>query len=237
MEISAGNKTAIIVGASGLVGGHCLNFLLSNPVYTKIVSLGRKKLAVESEKLEQYQVDFDKYRSFAPYIQGEDLFITLGTTMAKAGSKEAFRKVDYDYVLNIARAAHDNGVNQLFLVSSVGADKNSLFFYSRVKGELEEAIKKMDFWSIHIFRPSILLGERPESRFGESAAKVIGKGLDFVLGGLLTKYKPVEADVVAKAMVNAAQNLKQGFHLYPSHWLQDMAEKEDELRKINRYND
>ena len=187
VEISVGNKVAVVIGASGLVGGHLLNYLLASPSYGRVVCLGRKKIDVSSPKLKQHKINFDKYGSYAPLLKGDDLFIAIGTTIAKAGSKEAFRKVDYSYAINIAKAAADNGMNQLLLVSSVGADTDSLFFYSRVKGELEEAVMKLKFWSIHIFRPSILLGERPESRVGESVAKVIGKGLDFVLRGLLTK--------------------------------------------------
>ena len=232
MKISVGHKTAIVVGGSGVVGGHLLNYLLASNNYSRVISLGRRKLDIKSEKLEQYIIDFDKFGTYAPLLQGDDLYLALGTTMAKAKSRENFRKVDFSYPLNISKAAMDNGVNQLMLVSSVGADAESLIFYTKVKGELEDAIKQLNFWSIHIFRPSILLGERPESRAGESIAKVIGKGLDFVLGGLLTKYKPVEAETVAKAMVAKAQELQPGIHVYPSHWIQKLSEKEDALRKI-----
>jgi uncharacterized protein YbjT (DUF2867 family) len=232
VQISVGNKTAVIVGASGVVGGHLINYLLASQNYSKVVSLARRKLDIESDKLVQHVINFDKYGTYAPLVKGDDLYLTIGTTMAKAKSKEAFKKVDYTYALNIAKAASDNGMNQLMLVSSVGADSDSVIFYSRVKGELEDAIKELVFWSIHIFRPSILLGERPESRAGESIAKVIGKGLDFVLGGLLSKYKPVEAETVAKAMVAKAQELDAGIHIYPSHWIQKLSEKEDALRKI-----
>lgn len=232
MQISVGNKTAVIVGASGVVGGHLINYLLASQNYSRVVSLGRRKLDIESDKLVQHVINFDTFGTYAPLIKGDDLYLTIGTTMAKAKSKEAFKKVDFTYALNIAKAASDNGMNQLMLVSSVGADVDSVIFYSRIKGELEAAIKELTFWSIHIFRPSILLGERPESRAGESIAKVIGKGLDFVLGGLLSKYKPVEAETVAKAMVAKAQELDAGIHIYPSHWIQKLSEKEDALRKI-----
>lgn len=231
MEISAGNKKAVIVGATGLVGSHCLDYLLAHKAYGEVLSLGRKKLDIKNEKLRQEVIDFDKIEKYASLIKGNDLYICLGTTMGKAGSKEAFRKVDYDYIVNVAKAGSENKMNQLLLVSSVGAEKESLFFYNQVKGETEEAIRKLDFWSIHIFQPSILLGERPESRAGESIAKIIGKGLDKVLGGLLSKYRPVEAETVAKAMVAVAQNLKEGIHVYPSNYLNKLADKEDELRK------
>jgi uncharacterized protein YbjT (DUF2867 family) len=231
MEIKEGNKRAVIVGASGLVGGYCLDYLLAHKAYQHIVSLGRRKLDVDHPKLSQEMVSFDDAKALNSLVKGNDLFICLGTTMSKAGNKEAFRKVDFDYILQIAHSGMQNKMDQLLLVSSVGADKNSLIFYNQVKGETEDAIKKLNFWSIHIFQPSILLGERPESRTGESIAKVLGKGLDFVLGGLLSKYRPVEAETVAKAMVAVAQNLNEGVHIYPSHYLNKLAEKEDELRR------
>jgi uncharacterized protein YbjT (DUF2867 family) len=231
MEITAGNKRAVIVGASGLVGGHCLDYLLAHKAYNVVVSLGRKKLDITSNKLVQEIVDFDKYDTYANLIKGNDLYICLGTTMSKAGSKEAFRLVDYNYIVNVAKAGSANNMNQLMLVSSVGAEKSSFFFYNQVKGDTEEAIKKLSFWATHIFQPSILLGHRPESRVGESLAKVIGKGLDKVLGGLLSKYRPVEGETVAKAMVAVAQNLEAGIHIYPSNYLNKLADKEDELRK------
>lgn len=145
--------------------------------------------------------------------------------MAKAGNKSLFRRVDFDYNLNAANAAIEHGADQLLLVSSVGADANSNFFYSKVKGELEDAVLKLGFWSIHIFRPSVLLGERNENRFGEKIAGKIGKVIDRFTGGFLSKYRPIEAEVVAKAMISAAQGLKEGHHIYPSHWLQDLSEE------------
>ncbi|MCB0662089.1 MAG: hypothetical protein KDC24_05080, partial [Saprospiraceae bacterium] len=153
----------------------------------------------------------------------------IGTTMAKAGSKEAFYKVDFEYNYNVAQLAEANKVNQCLLVSSVGADEDSIFFYSEVKGKLEKAIKELSFWSIHIFQPSLLLGERNENRWGEEAAGVLGRIINKFTGGLLNKYKPVEADVVAQAMVEAAQQLKPGVHVYPSHYLQSLAEETDRL--------
>ncbi|MEO1516323.1 MAG: oxidoreductase [Bacteroidota bacterium] len=231
VQITKGNKTALLFGASGLVGGHCLDFLLASPSYSKIHSFGRRTLPVENAKLVQHKIDFEDLLKNEHLIKGDDLFCCIGTTMAKAGSKEAFQKVDYTYIYEIAKIGAANGVNQFLLVSSVGADPNSLFFYSRVKGKTEMAVSKQDYWAIHIFRPSVLLGERNENRWGESVAGKLGSLFDAISGGLLSKYSPIEADVVAKAMVNAAQKLDGGIHLYPSNELQELAKEEDQKRK------
>lgn len=225
MEISKHKKTAILFGATGLVGGYCLDFLLQHRAYHKVVIFTRRKLKKEHDKLVQHVIDFDKLPEYRHLIIGNDLYISLGTTMAKAGSRKAFFKVDYTYAYQAARMASDNGVGQVLLVSSVGADRESMFFYSKVKGLLEDAVKDMGFWAVHIFRPSVLLGERNENRWGEKLAGRLTKGFDYLTGGMLTKYKPIEAEVVAQAMINAAQRLEEGIFTYPSHYLQELADE------------
>ena len=232
MEITKDDKTALVFGATGLVGGHLVNFLLLHPAYEKVVVFVRRPMDVEHAKLVQHVIDFDQPESYRALVKGDDLFSCLGTTMAKAGSKAAFFKVDYTYALQAAKMAAKNQVNQLLLVSSVGADAGSLFYYSKVKGQLEDSVQKLPFWSTHIFRPSVLLGERNENRFGEKIAGKIGRVFDRITGGLLTKYRPIEADVVAKAMVSAAQGVEPGVHFYPSHWLQKLAAKIDAVRPV-----
>ena len=227
MEISKDNKTALVFGASGLIGGHVVNFLLLHPAYSKVVAFVRKPLDLQHPKLEQHLVDFDRPESFRHLVVGDDLFCCLGTTMARAGSKAAFYKVDFTYAFEAAQMGSINGVGQFLLVSSVGADPKSRFFYSQVKGELEAAVRGLGYWSLHIFQPSVLLGERNENRWGEQWAGKIGQVFDRLTGGLLTKYRPIEADVVAKAMVGAAQRLRPGAQVYPSHWLQALADEID----------
>ena len=137
VQLVKDDKTALLFGASGLVGGYCLNFLLASSAYNKVKIFVRKELELENEKLEQHIIDFDKLDDYRNLFKGDDVFCCLGTTIKKAGNKKAFRKVDYDYGYQIAKIAEEKGVNQFLLVSSVGADEDSIFFYSQVKGQTD----------------------------------------------------------------------------------------------------
>ncbi len=225
MEISKHKKTAILFGATGLVGGYLLNMLLGHNAYRRVVVFTRRDIPREHPKLIVHKINFEDLPAYHELIKGQDLFICLGSTMRKAGGRKEFFKVDYTYPYQAAKMAVENGVNQILLVTSVGADPDSYFFYNKVKGLIENAVKKMDFWAIHIFRPSVLLGERNENRWGEQLAGQLGKGIDYLTGGMLTKYRPIEAEIVAKAMINAAQHLRPGTFTYPSHFLQTLAEE------------
>lgn len=227
--INKGNKTALLFGASGLIGGFCLRLLVESPVYEKVICFGRKELSIQHEKLSQHIINFDELYAYEELIKGDDLFYCIGTTIKKAGSKAAFRKVDLEYPLEIAVAASLNDVGQLILVSAVGADSNSLIFYNHIKGELEKRIKRLNFWSIHIMQPAILLGERKENRPLERVGMIVSQGLNSVIGNLLGKYKPVNAEDVAKAMIIAAQNLKKGIHIYPSDSIVQIGSGEKKL--------
>ena len=221
--INNSHKTALLIGASGLVGGFCLSQLLESPHYDKVKIFVRKSVQHYHIKLEQYVIDFDNLLNYKHLLVGDDLFCCLGTTMKIAGSKEAYFKVDYSYTLNVAKIAVTNGTKQVMLVSSVGADSSSIFFYNKVKGHLEDELRKLPFWAVHIFQPSVLLGERTNSRWGEQLAGKIIQKIDGFTGDLMSKYRPVEAESVAKAMINAAQGLQAGVAIYPSNWLQKMS--------------
>lgn len=231
MEIilKKGKKTALLFGASGMVGGFCLEELLASPIYEKVISFGRRDLEVEHDKLTHHIIDFDQLTEIKDLLKGDDLFCCLGTTIKKAGSKPAFRKVDFEYPLKIATIALQNQVGQFILVSAVGADPDSLVFYNQVKGELEVAIKQLDFWSIHIMRPSLLMGERKESRPLERIGMILSQGLDTIVGNLMGKYKPVNAEHVAKSMIIAAQNLKGGIHKHNSDHMSEIGKSGQNL--------
>lgn len=208
-------RTAVVLGATGLVGMECVKRLLAHPSYAKVRVLVRRPLPLSHPKLEQHVVDFDRLEdSASEWLRGDAVFCCLGTTIKKAGSQEAFRKVDFSYAFAAARIAFSNGVPRWFLVSSVGADPRSPNFYLRVKGELEEALKKLGFRELHLFRPSLLLGERQESRpLEKTSIEVFGR-LGFLFAGPLRKYRPVGAENVAQAMVQASQGDLPGVHVH-----------------------
>jgi uncharacterized protein YbjT (DUF2867 family) len=202
------NKTAIIAGASGQVGGYLLDRLLNSENYARVIALVRKPLNVQHPKLQQIEVDFSKPDSLK--VAGTDVFCCLGTTIKKAKTKENFAAVDYGYPMALAHQTKEAGAKRFFSVSSMGASMNSSIFYARVKGELEEDLKKTGFDCIAIFRPSMLLGPRKESRIGESIGKFLMQVFAVVIPA---KYKGVHADQVAAAMCRLAETSPSGIHL------------------------
>jgi uncharacterized protein YbjT (DUF2867 family) len=213
-----------LLGATGLIGGHCLDKLLNDAAYSKVLTLGRRPLPVEHPKLEQQVIDFTRLAEFASLIQAEDIFSCLGTTIKKAGTREAFRRVDYTYQYEVARIAAQGGAEQLLLVSSMGADARSSIFYNRVKGELEDAVSELPFGGVQIFRPSLLLGEREEFRRGERVSAYAMKKFSFLLAGPLDKYRPVQASNVAAAMLRVAKEHPSGVNVFESDRIRAMGD-------------
>lgn len=213
-------RTALLIGAAGLTGGHCLQFLLQDKIYEKVIVFVRKKLPLIHEKLEQHVVNFDQLKATAPDFRADDVFCCLGTTIKKAGSRENFRKVDFEYPLASAQLAFEKGARQFLLVTAMGADKSSLIFYNRVKGEIENAIQKIPFSAIHLFRPSLLLGARGENRTGEKLGTVLFNLTAPLFVGPLRKYKAIEARAVAGAMVSCAKKNQTGIFVYESDEIQ-----------------
>ena len=216
-------RTALLLGATGLVGKHCLELLLDDDFYEKVITLGRRKIEREHAKLIQHIIDFDNIEEYANLFQAEDIFCCLGTTMEAAGSREAFRKIDFTYTKEAARIVSQNGAEQFLVVTTSGANPKSFIFYNRVKGEIEEAIKKMSFESAQIFRPSLLLGERKEYRSRERVGERLLKGFKFLLVGGLRKYRPVKASDVARAMVRMAKARPHGVHVYETDRIKEVA--------------
>jgi uncharacterized protein YbjT (DUF2867 family) len=214
LEIQQDAKVAVLFGATGLIGNCCLRRLLVHQAYDKVISIGRAPLKASHPKLLHYEVDMSNPENYRHLMRGDDLFICMGTTMKKAGSKEAFYEVDHDLLFNIAKTGSLQSINQLILVSALGADSKSFVYYLKVKGELEDDVRRLPYWGIHIMRPSILLGPREESRPAEKIAGQLSRGLQLFSGSILGDIAPVQADDVAKAMVQAAQSLKQGTHIH-----------------------
>ena len=207
------NRTAVIAGASGLVGGYCLRALLDRPEYDHVRTIGRRPLPLTHEKLDQQTSDFDDLRTL-DIPAGADVFCALGTTLRKAGSKAAFRKVDLEYPKALAERAIACGAQQFLLVSSVGADARSRNFYLHVKGETERTIGAMPFRAVHIFRPGFLLGSRGEDRPGERIAAALLPRLEFLLRGNWQKYRAIPAEIVGRAMPAAAMRSERGICVY-----------------------
>ncbi|MEJ8803079.1 oxidoreductase [Pontibacter sp. H249] len=218
-------RYALIVGASGLVGSHCLEQLLKSDRYSHVISVGRRDLPLIHPKLEQKKVDFNKLRSYAADLEADDVFCCLGTTIKKAGSKEAFYKVDHTYVVELAKITAGKGAAQFLVISAMGADAGSMVFYNKVKGEMERDVQQQNFNAVYIFRPSLLLGERTEHRTGEEFAAKVMKPLSKLMVGPLKKYKPIEAETVAKAMVYVAAQQQNGTHIYPSDEIAELGAK------------
>ena len=218
-------RTALLVGASGLVGGHLLRMLLSDDTYSRVTALVRKPLPVSHSKLVQETVDFSRLSDVAGRITAQDVFCTLGTTIAKAGSQAAFRKVDYEYPLQVAEMALLRGAEQYLIVTAIGADARSPIFYSRVKGEVEQAIESLGYKTTVAFRPSFLAGERPESRLGETLGIAVGKFWGFAMLGPLAKYRVIDADVVADVMIREAKRGLAGRRVLESDTIQAAHDK------------
>ncbi len=194
-------STALVIGSTGLVGGHLVRALLEDPRFDKVVSFARRVPGYAHPKLNPRVVDFRDPAAWAAYVQGDVLFSALGTTLKQAGGKEAQYEVDHTFQLQTAKSARENGVPAFVLVSSSGANERSRIFYSRMKGELEREVRALGFPRLRILRPGILAGDREEARPAEHAAAVLMQGMKFVPG--LRALRPIHGSVMAKALVQA----------------------------------
>ena len=211
-----------------MIGSHLLRLLLDSPRYGKVKILVRKQLPLKHPKLEQQVVDFNHIGAESSLIAADDIYCCLGTTIRNAGSKEAFTRVDLTYPVELAKATAAPG-SQFLVVSSIGANAGASNFYLNTKGKMEEAVGRSEFDSIHIFRPSMLLGKREEWRSGEYVAKHLMRWLSFLFIGPLKPYKPIHAQAVATAMLTAASQQKPGIHIHAS---QEIETEARQLEKI-----
>jgi len=208
-------RTALVAGATGLVGGHLARHLTDGDTYAKVTTVTRRPLSgLASPKLNGVLADFDKLDVSLTGIAADDAYCALGTTIKKAGSQAAFRTVDHDYIIAFARAAKAAGAKRFMLVSSMGADASSSIFYSRVKGETEQAVASVGFETLHIFRPGLILGERTERRTLEGIGMGIAPFLNPLMLGPARPYRSIPADIIARAMRGAAQSGLTGRHVH-----------------------
>ena len=197
-----------------------MRLLLDEESYDKVTILVRRLLPLEHAKLQQRVIDFDRLDEYVDLIRAHDIFCCLGTTMKKAGSQDAFKKVDFEYTCNVARIASANGAEQLLIVTSLGADPGSRIFYSRVKGNVEEAVANLRFRGVHIFRPSMLLGHRDEFRIEDHLVAPLAKLFSFAMIGRWKKFRAIEAGTVARAMISVAKQNLTGVNVFESDQIQ-----------------
>ncbi|MBL8508549.1 NAD(P)H-binding protein [Chitinimonas sp. JJ19] len=211
-------QTALIAGATGLIGRHLAQLLAHDPAYGQVHALVRRPAGLAEGKLAEIQVDYEQLHTIAlPHI--DTVFCALGTTIKTAGTQAAFRRVDLDYVLAIAQLARERGAQHCLVVSSLGANAGSRVFYNRVKGEMEAGLQALGYARLSLFRPSVLIGERPEFRLGEQIAAS--------LGGLLpARLKPIAGADVALAMQACAKQPGTGVRIIESAEIRQLARQQ-----------
>lgn len=210
-------RTALVAGATGLVGGYLVRRLIEDPACTKVVVLARRPPeGIASPKLQTLIADFDLLDGILEGIAVDDAYCALGTTIKKVGSQPAFAKVDHDYIVNFAHAAKAAGAKRFMLVSAMGADSHSSIFYSRVKGETERDVAAVGFYALHIFRPGLILGDRAERRTLEGIGMGLAPFLNPLMLGPARQYRSIPAETIAAGMQGAAQSKKKGvlIHTY-----------------------
>jgi uncharacterized protein YbjT (DUF2867 family) len=196
-------KSALLLGANGLTGGHLLKLLLDSEDYHTVYIYTRRPIGIQDPKLKEIIIDFDKY---AGTVDADIVFCCLGTTIKVAKTKEAFKKVDLEYPLKFAQLQFNAGSKRFLLISAMGAAEDSLFFYSRVKAEMEKLLGNIGYPKLLIFRPALITGERKEHRSGEKIAAGINEVLNYLLVGPLKKYQSVSAKAIASCMLSYANN-------------------------------
>jgi uncharacterized protein YbjT (DUF2867 family) len=211
-------RTALIVGATGLIGGYCLDTICDDPNYSEILALVRKPIIKTHRKLKTVITKFDdNLEHELSNIQAQDVYCCLGSTIKKAGSQEAFKAVDYTLVVTVAELMRKQGAEQFIVISAMGADKDSKVFYNRVKGEMEQALRELGYPCLRILKPSLLLGPRQEFRLGEKIGVLLTPVLKPFMLGSLKKYSPIAAKKVAEFMVNVAhEEPVSGVYVYES---------------------
>lgn len=216
------SKKAILIGATGLIGADLLKKLLANENYEKVLVIARKTIDVSHSKLNQLVINFDELGKHEAEIVGDDIFCCLGTTAKKTPDKTLYKKIDYQYPLDVAKIALKNGAKSYHLVSAMGANVKSSIFYNRTKGEVERDLEKLNFDSTHIYRPSLLDGSRSEQRFAEKTMNVIMRLFNPLLIGSLKKYRSIKIEKVASAMLKQANKNLKGNYIYLSDEIENL---------------
>lgn len=216
---------AIVAGSSGVVGTALLHQLCANRNFTEVRIFVRRSSGVLHPKLKEFIVDFDHINDHKEKITGDVFFSCMGSTKKKTPDKRLYYQIDHDYPVHMARLALDNGVSQFHIISAIGANAKASNFYLKMKGETERDIAGLSFGSVHIYRPSLITGNRDENRIGETIANGLFKIINPLFVGKLRKYRSIEAKDIAKAMVAQAMKNLGGVHYYESDAIQAIADK------------
>ncbi|WDF55434.1 NAD(P)H-binding protein [Mucilaginibacter sp. KACC 22063] len=216
-------RKAVIAGATGLVGGELLNILLQLSDYQEVLILVRRAMDISHPKLVQLIIDFDKLTEHTDAINGHAIFCCLGTTQSQTPAKVQYRKIDHDYPVKLGEIAKHNHVNQYHFISSLGADINSKVFYTRLKGETENDLAHLTLPCLHIYQPSLLIGNRKKARPMEKFMNFMMKLANPLLQGSLKKYQSIKAHTVAMAMYKQSLNNDTGLFIHPSDHIKNIA--------------
>ena len=215
---------AIVIGATGLIGSSLVDQLITNPSFTKVTAIVRKKSRLKNPKLTELVVDFENLAQYADELKADVVFCAIGTTKSKTPNQDQYKKIDYQYPLDLARIAFRNGATQYHLVSAMGADANSSIFYTKLKGEVERDLKTIPYPSIFIYQPSLLNGHRKESRPMEKILNGVMSVLNPLMIGELKQYRSIKIEAVASAMIKQALKAQQGIFTYTSDEIQALSQ-------------
>ncbi|OKS89011.1 NAD(P)H-binding protein [Mucilaginibacter polytrichastri] len=216
-------RKAIIAGATGLIGSELLKILLESSDYQEVISISRRKIPIQHKKLVQLIIDFDELEKHAHALKGDVIFCCLGSTRKKTPDLAVYRKIDYTYPLQLGEIAKTNHIKQYHLVSALGADVKSSNFYTKMKGETEAGLAHLNLPCLHIYQPSLLTGDRKESRSLEKIFTGVMKVIDPLLFGSLKKYKSIPAAIVARAMYKQSLKSETDLFIHPSDHINNLA--------------
>ncbi len=218
------DKTAIVLGATGLTGGHLVEELLKNDNYSKVKLFSRKSINKNHPKIEEHLIDLFKLKEYTEDFKAHDVFCCIGTTKAKTPNKDIYKNIDYGIPVNAAKLSAKNGIECFTVISAIGADANSNIFYNRTKGEMEQDVLEKNIPNIYIIRPALIVGNRKEKRLFEKLATQAFKMFNLILIGNLKKYRSVKSENIAKAMMQVA-NFWYSANIIKSDKINELAAK------------
>ncbi|MCA5005409.1 NAD-dependent epimerase/dehydratase family protein [Sphingobacterium bovistauri] len=217
------NYKALVLGSSGLIGNQTINLLLNNNKYESVYTISRTELPIRHSKLIQIIADYDSIEKHIDHLKIDHFYSCVGTTASKTPDKSKYYQIDLEYPKKVAQILKGNGCESISIVSSIGANNTSSNFYLKLKGDVEDAIKNTNLSSIHIFRPSLLLGERKEFRLMERISQIIYPIINLFLIGKLKDYKSIHAKQVASAMINVSLSQTKGIDIYQTQKIKELA--------------